>query len=50
MRKVVFYPNSDGTDFKNRSQKDFDVEKIIQLSMRDLMDSNQQVHFLGTIS
>lgn len=50
MRKIVCCPISDGTDFKNRSQKDFDVEEIIQLSMLDLMDPNQQAHFLGTIS
>ena len=50
MRKVVFCPNSDGTDFKNHSKENCEVQQeFIQLSMIDLMESNQQVHFPGTI-
>ena len=44
MRKVVFYPSSDGTDFKNHSQADDEVQQeFIPLSILDLMESTPQV-------
>ncbi len=43
MKKVVYYSNSDGTDFKN-PQKDIKIStRITPLSILDLMESTQPV-------